>query len=282
MYLLKNLLLLLSILMIIVSLWPTQRLITQLPAGRNRRHWHYLLTLIWLFVFGYIAYTIAFWGEYRDSIDLIVPTIFFFGAIFVFLVSTLSLQTASDIRRIYELEHESTTDPLMGICNRRYMEKRLHGEFQRAKRYRHHLSIIMIDIDHFKKINDDWGHQVGDTVLKKLAELIVKTVRESDVVCRYGGEELLVILPHTEGKAAKIVAENLRLEIEKAKIVTEDNGSEGNTVQVTASFGVTSLCTEIDSVHFLLGQADKALYFAKKLGRNKTVCCSDLEDADKC
>ena len=282
MYLLKNTLLLLSILIIIVSLWPTQRLITQLPTGRNRSHWYWLLALIWLFVFGYIAYSLVFWGEYRDSIDLIVPVIFFFGSVFVFLVTTLSLQTTRDIRRIYELEHESTTDPLMGICNRRYMEKRLHSEFKRAKRYRHHLSLIMIDIDHFKKINDSWGHQVGDIVLKKLAELIVKTVRESDVVCRYGGEELLVILPHTEGTAAKIVAENLRLEIERTKIMTVENSPECDTVQVTASFGVTALCEEIDSVHFLLGQADKALYFAKKLGRNKTMCCSDLVDAEKC
>lgn len=282
MYLLKNLLLLLSIVIITVSFWPTRRLINELPPGRTRVHWYYLLALILLFVFGYVAYTFVFWGEYRNPIDLIVPIIFFFGAIFVFLVSTLSLQTAHDIRRIFELERESTTDPLMGICNRRYMEKRLHSEFSRAKRYRHSLSLIMIDIDHFKKINDVWGHLVGDAVLKKLAELIVATVRASDVVCRYGGEELLVILPQTKRQAAVMVAENLRLKIENTNIATEDNCSHCEAVRVTASFGVTAICPEIDSVHFLLGQADKALYFAKKRGRNQTVCCSDLDDVEKC
>lgn len=174
------------------------------------------------------------------------------------------------------------TDPLMGICNRRCLEKRLYEEFSRAERYGHSLSLIMIDIDHFKEVNDNWGHQVGDIVLKRLAELIVKIVREADIVCRYGGEELVVILPHTKGKDAVIVAENLRVEIEKTAILTTDDNCNCASVQVTVSLGVATRLPGIDSVHDFLGQADKALYFAKKYGRNRTVCCSDLEDAKKC
>lgn len=282
MYVFKNLLLLLSIVVLIFSLWPIRKLISELPPGKTRRWWGWLRILVVLFICGYLAYTIVYLEFYRSSIDFIVPGIFFFGSLFVFLVTTLSLQTTNDIKRIFELEYESITDPLMGICNRRYMKKRLQGEFQRAKRYRHPLALIMIDIDHFKKVNDEWGHLVGDAVLKQLAELIVDTVRDSDVVCRYGGEEMLVILPHTEGQAAVIVAENLRSKIEQTDIVTEVNSSSRGAIRVTASLGVSAICPEIDSVHFLLGQADKALYFAKKLGRNRTACCSDLEDAENC
>ena len=282
MFLFKNALLLLSTLIVAVSLWPTRSLIMALPAGKIRQRWYLLFCFICLFVVGYVAYTLVEWSDYQGSLDLIVPVIFFGGAGFVFLVSTLSLHTAHEIKRIYELEHESTTDPLMGICNRRYMEKRLEQEFRRAKRYRHPFAIIMIDIDHFKQINDTCGHQIGDMVLKRFAELVTETVRESDVVCRYGGEELLVILPHTKGDAAVVVAENLRVKIESTNFVVNDHGCEESAIHVTASFGVTALCSEMDTVHRLLGQADKALYFAKKQGRNKTVSCADLEDTDKC
>lgn len=282
MFALKNLILVLSIIMLMFSLWPIRRLISELPTGRMRRRWGTLRFLVVLFICGYLAYTVIYLEFYRSSIDLIVPGVFFFGAIFVFLVTSLSLQTSEAIKRNYELEHESITDPLMGICNRRYMKIRLQGEFQRAKRYRHPLSIIMLDIDHFKKVNDSWGHLVGDTVLKWLAEIIVETVRDSDVVCRYGGEEILIILPHTDGPAAITVAENLRAKIEHTDIVTEGMGRTNATIRVTASLGVSAVCAEIDSVHVLMGQADKALYFAKKLGRNRAMSCSDLEDSEKC
>lgn len=282
MYFLKNLLLFVSIVVLMFSLWPIRRLISDLPPGTTRRWWSRLSVLVILFIFGYLAYTYSHLEFYRGSIDLIVPAIFFFGAMFVFLVITLSLRTTNDIKKIYNLEHENTTDPLMGIGNRRYMERRLRSEFHRAKRYRHPLALIMIDIDHFKKVNDQCGHLVGDAVLKKLATLIVDTVRDSDVVCRYGGEEIVVILPHTEGQAAVKVAEGLRIKIEDTDIALGEGACHPGTIQITASFGVSAICSEIDSVHTLLGQADKALYFAKKLGRNKTMSCSDLEDAAIC
>jgi diguanylate cyclase (GGDEF)-like protein len=140
----------------------------------------------------------------------------------------------------------------------------------------------MIDIDHFKKINDSCGHQVGDMVLKSFAALVTKTVRESDVVCRYGGEELLIILPHTSAEAAFHVAENLRVKVQENDFRDDECSCDCSAVHVTASFGVTTLCSQIDTLHKLLGQADKALYFAKKQGRNKTVSCADLEDTEKC
>ncbi|MCK4502700.1 MAG: GGDEF domain-containing protein, partial [Desulfuromonadales bacterium] len=148
--------------------------------------------------------------------------------------------------------------------------------------YRHPLALIMIDIDHFKRINDTLGHLIGDVVLKKLANLIVATVRETDSVCRYGGEELVVILPHTKIDDAVVAAESLRLEVENFKIILEDGERKGEVVQVTASFGVSAIVAEVESVHCLLGQADKALYFAKKEGRNKTASCAGFSNPKLC
>ncbi|MBE0584895.1 MAG: GGDEF domain-containing protein, partial [Desulfofustis sp.] len=280
--LLKNLLLILGIILLFVSLWPIRRLVLQLPPGRVRRSWHLLSVLVCLFIAGYMGHTLIFWRSYRNHADLIVPVIFFFGAVFVCLVSTLSLQTANDLKRIFVLEYESTTDSLMGIYNRRYLEKRLHEEFFRSLRYGHTLSLVMIDLDHFKQVNDEWGHQFGDIVLKRLAELIINTVREADVVCRYGGDELLLVLPHTVGSDAAIMAEKLRIKIEKTEFITADKNINHNPVWITVSIGVSTLFPEMDSAHTLLGQADKALYFAKQRGRNRTVCCEDLTDSGKC
>ncbi len=277
-----NILLVLSIIVLLFSLWPISRVISELPPGKTRQRWGQLRFLVGSFLCGYVIYTFVSFEFNYSSLDLIVPTIFFFGAIFVFLVCSLSLQTTNDIKRIVDLEHESTTDPLMGISNRRYLKQRLKNEFHRAKRYRQPLALIMMDIDHFKKVNDKWGHLTGDAVLKKLATLIVETVRDSDVVCRYGGEEIVIILPHTEGQAAVTVAEGLRTKIEATDITLADDVSQRGTIRVTASFGVSAICPEIDTVHTLLGQADKALYFAKRLGRNKTMSCSDLENALAC
>lgn len=281
-HILKNFLLFLSIVVLVFSLWPITRLISELPSGKTRQRWGLLRFLVGLFLCGYVTYTFVYFKFNQSSLDLIVPVIFFFGAIFVFLVTTLSLQTTNDIKRIFDLEHESTTDPLMGIGNRRFMKKRLQSEFHRAQRYGHPLALIMIDIDHFKKVNDQCGHLVGDSVLKNIARLIVDTVRDSDIVCRYGGEEIVVILPHTEGQAGVTVAEGLRTKIETTDIASEDDTGNCGAIRITASFGVSAICSEIDSVHTLLGQADKALYFAKKLGRNRTMSCSDLENATTC
>ena len=119
-------------------------------------------------------------------------------------------------------------------------------------------------------------------MLKRLAELIVGTVRESDVTCRYGGEELLLILPHTNGDDAMALAEKLRQIIEKTEILPANKNRSYKPVQVTVSAGVASITPETESAHKLLGQADKALYFAKQRGRNRTMSCLDLKYAERC
>jgi diguanylate cyclase (GGDEF)-like protein len=275
-------LLILGSLTLLLSLWPVWQLIMQLPKGRNRDSWRLLSVLIYLFIGGYLLYSYFFWGEHQALIDLIVPLIFFFGAIFVLLVSTLSLSTTKDIKRIFTLEYQSTTDSLMGIYNRRFLEKRLHEEFFRSKRYQFPLSLLMLDIDNFKQVNDRYGHQTGDLVLKRLADLLVKTVRESDVVARYGGEEVLLVLPHTKGNNAKLLAERLRFAVENTIMVLNEENEGRGDLQITASLGVSSMTMEMTNCQQLIKQADKSLYFAKERGRNQVVACASIDAQGSC
>lgn len=273
----KNFMLVFGGVLLAVSLWPVRQLILSLPLGRIRFLWKILLYLICLFIGGYIAYTVVFWGQYKGIIDLIVPVVFFFGAVFVMLVCSLSLRTAENLRRIYVLERENTTDSLMGIYNRRFFDRRLREEFSRSVRYQQPLSLLMIDIDHFKRVNDRWGHQIGDLVLKRLAELLKGCLRDTDIICRYGGEELVIILPHTSADTALQLAERLRERTEKTEILTEDASPDNQSVQVTISLGVSTLIPEMESFQMMLKQADSALYLAKQQGRNRVVFCQDCD-----
>ena len=159
-----------------------------------------------------------------------------------------------------ELEELTVTDPLTGIKNRRYFMNKLKDEVQRANRYHEKLSLVMFDIDHFKKVNDEHGHDVGDKVLKEYTKPISSKLREHDSFCRIGGEEFIIILPHVELSGALIVAEKLRKSIEKHKKV----------LPITMSFGVVEFKSE-ETLEHLFKRVDNALYEAKENGRNRVV-----------
>lgn len=162
---------------------------------------------------------------------------------------------------LLELSH---TDPLTGLNNRRFMMEGLRKEFERSERKNAPLSMIMIDIDHFKTINDNYGHQKGDAVLRDLARLLKKHLREYDTAARYGGEEFALILPETGMPEAGQVAERLRQATEE--LIFEDV----NDLRMTASFGIASTQAEtVQSVDDLIREADYALYNAKRGGRNR-------------
>lgn len=165
-----------------------------------------------------------------------------------------------------ELEDLSTTDQVTGVRNRRYFDETLQREFGRGRRNQTELSLIMIDLDHFKSINDTYGHQAGDLCLRTVAAEVYRLIkRPPDLVCRYGGEELGVILPETKLDSAMLIAERIRSHIEALWI----DASEGR-FQVTASLGCGTLIPSADaSVHQLVELADQALYKAKELGRNR-------------
>lgn len=173
-----------------------------------------------------------------------------------------------------ELKHLSVKDPLTELYNRRFLAERLPQEIKRAARYGRNLSLIMLDIDHFKGINDNFGHGTGDAVLKACAGMLQEAIRQDvDWAARYGGEEFLLILPETDHAGALVVAERLRERMASSPLVIG-----GLEVAMTASFGVSTwphsrrgaLAAEA-----LLEAADRALYQAKKTGRNK-VCSLPL------
>ena len=248
-------------LFLLVSLVPVTRIINHPGATGIVNYWRMLTALICLFLCGYLAYAWFFWWNYRDLIDLIVPTVFFLGAVFVLLVTILALKTTQELQRTYQLEQDSIMDSLLGIYNRSYLDLRLLEQFSSAKRYSHELSVLMIDIDHFKSVNDNWGHQVGDQVLQNVTRMIKSQVRETDTLCRYGGEELFIILPHTGGHAAMVKAELIRAEIERG---------EDYPQALTVSIGVATVTSQIGSAQDLVWEADMALYRAKKGGRNRS------------
>ncbi|WP_164544131.1 GGDEF domain-containing protein [Sphingomonas koreensis] len=168
-----------------------------------------------------------------------------------------------------KLRSQALRDPLTGLYNRRYMEDALQRAVQLAQREKHDVSIVMIDLDHFKRLNDQHGHAKGDTVLRDAASVIVHQLRESDVACRYGGEELLVVMPNCSLEDAAHKAERLRIGI----AALSQPG-----IDVSASFGIASIPATSSSVHDLMQAADAALYAAKEQGRNRVVTAPPLID----
>lgn len=158
------------------------------------------------------------------------------------------------------LELQACTDSLTGICNRSKFDEMLLVELSRARRHSTPLSILMLDIDHFKNVNDTFGHHIGDIVLQELAANITKNIRMQDCFARWGGEEFILLLPHTTGEQAAQFAENCRVQIEKLRI----KGLEG----ITCSFGVTELRAD-DNIFSFSKRVDAALYRAKSEGRNR-------------
>jgi diguanylate cyclase (GGDEF)-like protein len=274
MEILKNCLLFVGLIGLVISIRPVQLLKTDLPLGRIRSLWNLLLGLICLFILGYLAYIVLFWGTATGWVDLVVPSVFFLGAVFVLLVCWLSFRTGLDLQRIYVLEHETTIDSLTGAYNRRHFDRRLREVFSVSKRHDQPLSLIMLDIDFFKEINDEYGHPIGDIVLKRLTEVLTGGVREGDIVCRYGGEEFAIILPQTDLESARFLAERLREQVHKTEIIPENVSPSQRAVKVTISLGMATSSRSMDTEHLLLNQTDQALYLAKEAGRNRVVCAA--------
>ncbi len=263
-----NVLIISGLAILIAALWMIRRLINEIPPGPIRQKWVIQAVLILFFILGYLGYGIIFWNHPFEFSGLIVPGIFFFGAGFVWLTITLTLKTAVDIKRVALLEQENITDPLIGIYNRRYLDRRLGEEFARAKRYRLSLALLVIDVDHFKQVNDTYGHPIGDQVLRYWGGTILGAVRASDIVARYGGDEILIIAPNTRPVEALTLAERIRTEIESHGVTINSDTSQNQPLRVTVSIGVTGLTPTSEKVEQLLKDADEMLYHAKNQGRN--------------
>ena len=166
-----------------------------------------------------------------------------------------------------QLREMAFKDGLTGLYNHRYFQDLMDHELSRSRRYKKPFSLIMLDLDHFKKINDQYGHPVGDVVLKGVSKAIQNNIRDCDFAARYGGEEFAVVLPETELKGGAMVAERIRKAVENLEIVTN-----GLSIDVTISIGVTCHHTLTDKKDKseIISEADKALYKSKNKGRNKT------------
>jgi two-component system cell cycle response regulator len=170
----------------------------------------------------------------------------------------------------------STTDPVTGLRTRRYATEFLAFETLRARRYRTPLSVLLADLDHFKRVNDCYGHRVGDEVLQSVADTLRVTLRATDLAGRYGGEEFLVVLPQTDLAGARILAERIRQAVEQRTL--DVGGTE--PVAVTVSIGVASHGGTLETPEQLVEAADSALYDAKDAGRNRVaVACVGLDSA---
>ncbi|MGE5658818.1 MAG: GGDEF domain-containing protein [Actinomycetota bacterium] len=174
-------------------------------------------------------------------------------------------------QREEQYRRQAITDALTGISNRRYILEEGKKAFLRAQHYGHPLSVLMFDIDHFKHINDTYGHQTGDITLCLLAGLCQQLIRKTDLLGRMGGEEFLMILPNTPLADAICLAERLRQVVENTVIASDDCSPNRSSFSITISIGIATYSQDLPSMEALLADADLALYQAKTSGRNRVV-----------
>ncbi len=171
-----------------------------------------------------------------------------------------------------EIEKLATTDGLTTLFNHRIFQEKLSEKFKELNRYSEPTSLLLIDIDFFKKVNDTYGHPVGDLVLKGVSKIIKETIRDIDIPARYGGEEFAAILPKTDTKGAKNIAERLR-----TKVMDTSFSADGVPFNITLSIGIATSPGDAKSKEDLIEKADQALYYAKHNGRNKSILWSEVE-----
>ncbi|MBQ8669155.1 GGDEF domain-containing protein [bacterium] len=177
------------------------------------------------------------------------------------------IEVIKQINYIYtRTKYLSITDELTGLSNRRCFDATFEKEFLRASRYKNKLTLVMFDIDYFKSVNDTYGHQCGDYILKQISNAALQTFRKTDTVFRYGGEEFVVILTETDINQAIIPLERFRKTVQTLAL-----NYQGQDVNVTVSIGACQLTSDMSSKEDFLQKTDEALYEAKNSGRNKTV-----------
>jgi diguanylate cyclase (GGDEF)-like protein len=189
-------------------------------------------------------------------------------------LEVVAMQAAESIyrARLFEqTERLATIDGLTGLTNHRTFQGRLDEHLAQAQRYGKKVSLLLCDIDHFKSVNDTYGHPVGDLVLKGVARTLAREARTTDVVARYGGEEFAIVMPETDATGALVIAERIRERV--SRLLFE---SEQGSLRVTLSLGIATVPEDAAGKAELLERADGALYHAKRHGRNRSVTASSL------
>lgn len=186
--------------------------------------------------------------------------------IFITIISFILYQYEKRIRSI------SIKDPLTKLYNRLYIENIFENELQRAKRHKKTFTVIFIDIDYFKQVNDTFGHDIGDTVLIEISNILKSNIRSLDTLARWGGEEFIILCPETDIESAKILAEKLRKSVESYNIRVDGRTTCTIVGNKTCSFGLSEYTEKDDYTKYIIKRADDALYEAKSSGRNRVVC----------
>jgi diguanylate cyclase (GGDEF)-like protein len=200
---------------------------------------------------------------YRTDRDTFTPT----EIELLITFASLAAQAIEKARLYAQVQEQARTDALTGLNNRGEFQRQLKEEEERSRRYNRSFSLLMLDIDHFKSVNDSYGHQAGDEVLRALAARLREQTRPADQVARYGGEEFVVILPEIASEGALALAERLRAAVADSAVAV----TEGRTIPVTISIGVATFPADAGSETALIAAADTALYAAKQGGRNRTM-----------
>ena len=239
---------------------PLLFFLTNLKTGTMILLLVYLLALI-VFQFPNLPFVLA---EYDSDFKIRFFASLTFESFFCFILEASRLKARNELLDLALIqEHAAKTDELTGLSNRRDILNRLAEEFSRFQRSGHHFSVTLIDLDLFKNINDQYGHNAGDAALNQFAELVRTVIRQTDVAARWGGEEFLLLLPDTSLIPALTLAERLRSEVAKHSF-----RFQGQELPVTMSAGVCSI-SQTDSIDSMLRQADLQLYSAKAAGRNR-------------
>jgi diguanylate cyclase (GGDEF)-like protein len=192
------------------------------------------------------------------------------------LLNEVDRQRSEAQRRENEFRETSNLDPLTSVLNRRGLWDRVEAEWNRALRCREPLAFLLLDVDYFKRINDSYGHKIGDSVIKSVAQVLMKTCRSFDIVARYGGDEFSIVAVNADEATAHKIAERIHRALAESAIHVE-----GKAIRVTASLGITQCLGESDSIECLIDRADHALLAAKRSGRDQTLCYSTLSEKDR-
>lgn len=260
---------LLAAVLLLASMAPVRRLVSGLPKGPTRRGWYLLATLLVVMIAVDVVYALGLLIEPSAGAGMLPSLLLLLGSGFIAIVSFLSVDTVRELRMLDVLSRQARTDALTGLFNRRYFDVELADAIARARRERTPLSVIMLDLDHFKAVNDRHGHAAGDAVLMRVADVARALCRAGTTVARLGGEEMAIIAPATTERQAQRLAERLRAGIADLEIPVPPQAHGERRLRVTASFGLAQLRAEDHSGAALLHRSDCALYAAKLAGRNR-------------
>lgn len=265
-------LLLVSLIIFTIYISKYYHLIKKLPKHKSK-NWKIMLVIIAIALITN-TFSILFALRYSFENFILITLILNMICFLSYVISTSKL--IDDFKYLNNLEKDNVTDKLMGIFNRRYFDIVIEEKFNFSKNYDMPLSIVFIDIDNFKLINDNYGHLIGDEILKHCSSLIKKSIRGSDLFCRYGGEEVVIVCENTHLNGAYILAEKIRTLIENSPYIINDSLSNnmiefGNKIFYTVSIGIAQNSSQCINSNNLVEIADRNLYLAKEKGKNITI-----------